>query len=86
MTRPTHLSCGDCVGRLGDFVDRELSAEEIAAVEQHLEACFGCSREFRFEGAVLESIKMTLRRVKAPSSLLEKIRDRLAEGPRDPGT
>ena len=74
MNKPTHLSCKDCVDRLGDFVDRELTAEEITAVEQHLEECFGCSREFRFEGAVLESIKVTLRRVKAPASLLEKIR------------
>jgi anti-sigma factor (TIGR02949 family) len=74
MTRPTHLNCKDCVDRLGDFVDRELSAEEIAAVQQHLEECFGCSREFRFEGAVLDSIKATLRRVQAPASLLEKIR------------
>jgi|KBSSwiStaDraftv2_1062776.scaffolds.fasta_scaffold3399485_2 anti-sigma factor (TIGR02949 family) len=74
MNKPTHLSCKDCVDRLGDFVDRELTAEEITAVEQHLEECFGCSREFRFEGAVLESIKVTLRRVQAPPSLLEKIR------------
>ena len=78
MTRPAHLSCRDCVDRLGDFVDRELSAEEIAAVERHLEECFGCSREFRFEGAVIESIKVTLRRVHAPPSLLAKIRDMLS--------
>ena len=68
MTKPTHLNCKDCVDRLADFVDRGLSAEEIAAVEQHLDQCFGCSREFRFEGAVLESIKVTLRRVQAPPS------------------
>ena len=86
MTRPTHLSCRDCVDRLGDFVDRELSTEELAAVERHLEECFGCAREFRFEGAVLESIKVTLRRVKAPSSLLERIQERLTQGPKDPGT
>lgn len=81
MTRPGHLNCRQCVDRLGDFVDRELSAEEIAAVEHHLEECFGCSREFRFEGAMLESIKGTLRRVQAPPSLLERIRDRLESQP-----
>ena len=77
MTKPTHLNCQDCVDRLGDFVDRELSAEELAAVEQHLEECFGCSREFRFEGAMLESIKVTLRRVHAPPSLMDRIRRNL---------
>jgi anti-sigma factor (TIGR02949 family) len=77
MTKPGHLTCTECVNRLGDFVDRELTAEEIAAVELHLEECFGCSREFRFEGAVLESIKVTLRRVQAPPSLIDRIRKRL---------
>ena len=77
MTNRAHLNCKDCVDRLADFVDRELSAEEIAAVEQHLDQCFGCSREFRFEGAVLESIKVTLRRVQAPPSLLDRIRKNL---------
>ena len=77
MTRRGHLNCKDCVDRLGDFVDRELSSEDIAAVEQHLEECFGCSREFRFEGAVLESIKVTLRRVQAPPSLMDRIRKNL---------
>ena len=80
MNKPTHLSCNDCVDRLGDFVDRELSAEEITAVEQHLEECFGCSREFRFEGAMLESIKVTLRRVQAPPSLMDRIRKHLESG------
>ena len=81
MSEPTHLNCKDCVDRLGDFVDRELSAEELAAVEHHLEECFGCSREFRFEGAVLESIKVTLRRVQAPPSLLDRIRESLDSQP-----
>jgi len=50
-------------------------------VEHHLEECFGCSREFRFEGAVLESIKVTLRRVQAPPSLLDRIRESLDSQP-----
>ena len=77
MSKPTHLNCKDCVDRLGDFIDRELSAEELAAVERHLEECFGCAGEFRFEGAVLESIKVTLRRVQAPASLMDRIRQNL---------
>jgi len=77
MTKPTSLSCNQCVERLGDFVDRELTAEELALVEAHLDRCLDCAREFRFEGTVVECIKDKLRHVNAPDSLLEKIRGML---------
>lgn len=69
-----HLNCRQCVDRLADFVDRELSADEVRQVEAHLEACATCAREFRFESAMVASLKTTLRRVQAPASLLERIR------------
>jgi anti-sigma factor (TIGR02949 family) len=77
MNEPTHLNCRQCVERLDDFVDRELTEEDMVLVEQHLAACVGCAREFRFEGAVIESIKVTLRRVQAPASLIDRIRKNL---------
>lgn len=74
MNAPTPMSCKQCVERLGDFLDRELTSEEVALVNSHLDHCADCAREFRFEGAVVESLKATLRRVKAPPTLLERIR------------
>jgi len=74
MNTPTPMNCSQCVERLGDFLDRELSGEEVALVESHLERCGDCAREFRFEGAVVDGLKATLRRVKAPPSLMERIR------------
>ena len=74
MNKPTPLNCTQCVDRLADFVDRELTQAEVAQVEAHLDRCVDCSQEFRFEGAVLESLKATLRRVRAPESLRERIR------------
>ena len=76
MTRPS-LNCTDCVDRLADFVDRELTTEDLAQVEAHLNRCVACAREFRFEGEVVECLKTKLRRVKAPPGLLERIRTAL---------
>ncbi len=74
MNPPTHLSCQQCADQLADFLDRELSREEVKLVEAHLDGCGDCAREFRFEGAVVDCLKATLRRVKAPPTLLERIR------------
>ena len=76
MTRPS-LNCTDCVDRLADFVDRELTAEDLEQVEAHLNRCVACAREFRFEGEVVECLKAKLRRVQAPEALLERIRAKL---------
>ena len=74
MTKPTAMNCSQCIDRLADFVDRELTAEDVMRVEAHLDHCAACAREFRFEGAVVECIKAKLRRVRAPESLMERIR------------
>ena len=76
MTRPS-LNCSDCVDRLAEFVDRELTAEDLDLVEAHLNRCVSCAREFRFEGEVVECIKAKLRRVQAPPDLVDRIRKAL---------
>lgn len=74
MNAPTHLSCKQCADQLADFLDRELTSEEVKLVEGHLDRCGDCAREFRFEGAVVDSLKATLRRVQAPPTLMDRIR------------
>ena len=78
MNQPTSMNCTQCVERLADFVDRELTAEDVALVEAHLDRCAACAREFRFEGEVVECLKAKLRRVQAPESLMERIRKLIA--------
>jgi len=74
-------TCDEAFERLNDFLDRELSAEEMALVRQHLETCADCTREFAFESSVLDTLKSKLRRIDLPQSLIEKIRAALS-GPR----
>lgn len=38
------LRCGEVLERLGDFVDGELSAAEVAKVHAHLAGCDVCER------------------------------------------
>lgn len=77
MTAPTRYTCEEVFRRLDDFLDRELSAEEIARVEEHLAACAQCAREHDFEASVLREIKQKVRRISAPSSLLRRIEELL---------
>jgi anti-sigma factor (TIGR02949 family) len=74
MTKPVPLTCKQTVEHLSDFVDRELSPDEAAQVEVHLARCADCAQEFQFEETVLTRLKATLRRVKAPPGLLDRIR------------
>jgi mycothiol system anti-sigma-R factor len=70
--------CIDCQGakdRLEPFVDRELSAAEMAEVRLHLEDCSDCGRFFDFQ----EQVKMLVRRKAcpehAPARLVSRILD-----------
>ncbi len=73
----TKLSCAEAFSRLDDYLDRELAAEDLSAVQAHLEACATCSGEFAVEREVLETVKAKLRRLPAPADLLSRISTRL---------
>ena len=65
--------CEQTFLRFDDFLDRELTAEEMALVQEHLEHCERCTTELRFEETVLRSVREKIARVKAPPGLLSRI-------------
>ena len=71
-------TCLETVRRLDDYLDRELSAAETIEVERHLQTCEGCLGRFKFEGAVLDELRMKLRRVPIPETLEARLRERLS--------
>ena len=71
------LTCEQTFARLDDYVDRELSATELEAVEEHLHICEICATEFRIEESVLDDIRMKLRRIRVPADLMTRISARL---------
>jgi anti-sigma factor (TIGR02949 family) len=81
---PNRYSCEQVFARLDDFVDRELSAEEMRLVQEHLDTCAQCAGEHRFETAVIQGVKSKLGRIDVAPTLLARIAARLHDAERQP--
>jgi anti-sigma factor (TIGR02949 family) len=80
------VTCEAAFRRLDDFLDRQLSADEMRLVEEHLHICAACTREFTFEASVLAGVRRKLRSIPAPPDLLERISAELARASESPGS
>jgi anti-sigma factor (TIGR02949 family) len=73
------MTCESAFSRLDDYLDRELSPEEMRLVEEHLHTCERCSHEFVFEASVIDGVRRKLQSIAAPPDLLARIAARLKE-------
>lgn len=73
MNTPHAFTCKEAYSRLADFVDRELSAEEMDLIRGHLAVCAGCAGEFRFEEGMLQCIRERLALAEIPPDLTRRI-------------
>jgi len=71
------VTCDEVLGRLDDYLDRNLSHAEVGRVHEHLEECLSCLQRYRFERSLLEGIRSRLRRISLPPHLLASIKLRL---------
>jgi anti-sigma factor (TIGR02949 family) len=78
MHPPDRFTCEEVFGRLDDYLDRELTMEEMRMVREHLETCAACASEHRFELGVLDDVRGKLRRLAVPGDLMAKISARIA--------
>jgi anti-sigma factor (TIGR02949 family) len=69
----SRFTCEEAFRRLDDYLDRELSPEEMAMVREHLETCAVCTREFTFEASLLTEVRRKVQRIDVPPGLLERI-------------
>lgn len=67
------MTCEEAFRRLDDFIDRQLNAEEMRVVQEHLDVCAQCTREFNFELSVINGVRGRLSRIAAPPDLLSRI-------------
>ena len=65
------MNCIETVARLHLYIDRELSVEEVAIVQQHLVACPHCECRFHFN--------MKLKRLIHERCTIERAPERLRE-------
>jgi len=73
MTHLNRYTCEEAFRRLDDYLDHELSAEEMVLVREHLEICAGCAREFNFESSVLKGVGDKLQQIDLPDPLPARI-------------
>ena len=71
------MTCDEVLSRLDDYLDRNLSSEEVRLVDQHLDECLRCLQKYRFERSLLDGIRSRLRRISLPPHLLASIKLRL---------
>lgn len=79
VTSETHIafdfySCEECIKRLNDYLDHELSPEEREDVVKHLNLCKPCLERFHFE----ENLIVSLRKKTADICASAKLREKLA--------
>ena len=70
--------CDDALARLEAYLDGELPGVDIEQISQHLATCYPCTDRATFE----EQLRAIVRREcieHAPASLIERIRDHLAD-------
>lgn len=80
MTSGEAYSCEEVFRRLDDYVDRELSPDEIDRVEEHLATCAECAGEARFESELVRELKAKLGRLRVPSVAIAEIEAMLRSG------
>ena len=79
-------TCEAAFRRLDDFLDRRLPHAEMHLIEEHLEICAACAREFTFEASVLTEVRQKLRQLSVPPDLMARIAAQIraaGEGGRD---
>jgi len=69
------MNCDEICSLLQQYVDRELTAEEAAHVQVHLEACPPCMQLFHFESNLRRLVRNACSEA-APESLRVRILQR----------
>ena len=69
--------CEDCVRRLDQLVDKELSGPEVEEIHGHLGACGDCTRRYRFQEGLKRLIKVSSSSERAPDALRDLLRKQL---------
>ncbi|HRF58702.1 MAG TPA: zf-HC2 domain-containing protein [Fimbriimonadaceae bacterium] len=75
----TAYDCAETIRRLNDYLDRELSPEEVEMVEAHLATCEHCAAEYGFEQVLLGEIKAKMAQATMPEELRARLQAFIAK-------
>lgn len=77
--RPHELDCRGVLETVYVYLDQECDETQRAKIQEHLEECGPCLREFGIEAEVKKLVSRCCGNDTAPDSLRLKLRDRLRE-------
>jgi predicted anti-sigma-YlaC factor YlaD len=81
IAEPLVLDCEQTVRRLWDYLDRQLPAVDMHAVDQHLRDCqHKCASHFAFERAFLDVLRTARPRVVTSDALRLRVTSLLTQG------
>lgn len=66
------MQCDQCRDKLGDLYEGRLSADELASVRGHLQACARCAEEYRQLVMTVQAVR-DLGKVTPPAGLLDRV-------------
>jgi mycothiol system anti-sigma-R factor len=69
------MNCKECLDRLEELVDKELSPLEASEVQIHLENCAPCTEHFEFQAGMKRLVRTCCQQDKAPDSLRLRLRE-----------
>ena len=67
--------CEDCVRRLDQMVDKELTDTDVKLIELHFEECGDCIKRYDFQQGLKRLIKVSCEGERAPDSLRARLRE-----------
>ena len=74
------MDCDDCIDRLYQFLDLELTETEVVQVRAHLSGCDDCGEEFGLEETFLRRLRDCVTSDVAPRELRERVVAKLKGG------
>jgi mycothiol system anti-sigma-R factor len=69
------MNCTDCISRMEQLADRELSEVEVVEVRHHLDTCPPCLDRYHFEVDLKRLVRVCCEADKAPPELRAKLRE-----------
>jgi anti-sigma factor (TIGR02949 family) len=73
MSRVDRYTCEQVFRLLDDYLDKELTAEEMQRVREHLDTCAYCASEYQFEAEVIKAMRVRVQRIAIAPSLRARV-------------
>ncbi|WP_049578928.1 mycothiol system anti-sigma-R factor [Streptomyces sp. SBT349] len=75
--QPHPTDCSEVLGRLYEYIDREMPDGECAKFQEHIDECSPCLEKYGLEQSVKKLVKRCCGQDEVPADLRAKVLDRI---------